>query len=285
MGLFGIYLANGIVVGSAYVLAAIGLTIIFSIMRIVNFAHGECYMMGAYMAWLVVTRLVSNFWLGLFLAVLGGALMGYLIERFAFRPIYKTPGLSQFIISLGLVIMLQELSIISFTGLTQTMPSAYPTVRRIGNFVITDQRILVVGMAAVLVVAILLFFKRTKTGKAMRATAQNKLASSMMGINASRMASLAFLGGVGIAAVAGALLAPIFALTPTMGGRLTGLCFIIIVIGGMGSIGGAIIVGYTLGITESLFSAYVSTKWSFMLVFLMLMLILKFRPRGLFGRD
>jgi len=285
MEMFLLFLANGIMMGSVYTLVAVGLTIIFSIMRLVNFAHGECYMIGAYIAWVVVTRFAFNYWLGFFLAVVSGILLGYLIEKLAFRPIYKSLGLAQFIISLGLVIVLQEGAIVGFTGLSQTLPSPYATVRSIGKFTITDQRILVIGISMALITAVFIFFQRTKMGKAMRATAGNKLAATLTGVNISRMASVAFIAGIGLAAVSGALLAPIFSLTPTMGGRLTGLCFIIIVMGGMGSIGGAAVAGYTIGIMESLFSAYVSSKWTFAIAFVLLILVLKFRPMGFFGRD
>lgn len=284
MDMFLLFLANGIMQGSVYALVAIGITIIFSIMRIVNFAHGECYMIGAYVTWAFATRLVDNYWLALLVAVAAGALLGFLIEKLAFRPIYKTPGLSQFIISLGLVIIMQELVVLNFTGLPQALQSDYPTVRRIGEFVITDQRLIAVGLTAFFLIAILLFFRRTRTGKAMRATAANELAASLVGVKIERMASLAFIGGVALAAAAGALLAPIFSLNPLMGTRLTGMSFIIIVMGGMGSIGGAIIAGFGIGVAESLFSGYLSTQWSFALGFVILILVLKFRPQGLFGR-
>ncbi len=285
MEMFFVFLLNGIVVGSVYALVAIGFSIVFSIMRIINFAHGELYMVGAYMAWLVVTRFVPNFWLGLLFAVVIGALLGFIIERLAFRRIYGSPDIAQFLVSMGVMIILQEMMYLNFTGIHQIMPTLYPTIRAIGKVTITDQRLLVVGVTLVLLVAIHLFFQRTRTGKAMRATAANRLAAGMVGINFKRMASFAFMGGAGLAAVAGTLLAPIFVINPFMGARMLMITFVVVIMGGMGSIAGAAIAGYAIGIMESFFSAYVSTQWTFSLAFVVLILVLMFRPRGLFGRD
>lgn len=284
MEMFLLFLANGIVAGSVYALVAIGFSITYSIMRIVNFAHGELYMIGAYMSWLVVTRFVPNLWLAFLFAVVIGGLLGFIIERLAFRRIYGGPYVAMFLVSMGVMIILQETMYLSFTGIQQTMPTLYPIVRTIGKFTITDQRLLVVGVTLVLLVAIHLFFQRTMTGKAMRATAANRLAAGMVGINYNRMASFAFMAGAGLAGVAGALLAPIFVINPFMGGRILMITFVIVIMGGMGSIAGAGIAGYAIGIMESLFSAYVSARWVFSLIFIILILVLMFRPRGLFGR-
>jgi len=285
MELFALFLASGIVMGSVYVLLAMGLSLMFSIMRIVNFAHGELYMVGAYTAWLVVTRFIPNYWVGFLAAIIIGGLLGFIVERLCFRPIYRGPGVSQFIVSMALVIFLQEVIFISFSGILQTLPSPYSTARIIGKFAITDQRLLIIGVTLVIVVALLLFFQRTKLGKAMRATAGNKLAAALVGIKVNRMSSFAFIGGAALAAVAGALIAGIFTIHPFMGTRLVAIAFVVVITGGMGSIGGAAIAGYTIGIIESLFGGYISTKWAFAVVFVILVLILKFRPMGLLGKE
>lgn len=285
MELFALFLANGIVTGSVYTLLAIGLSLMLSIMRIVNFAHGEVYMVGAYAAWLVVTRFIPNYWVGFLVAVAIGGLLGFILERICFRPIYTGPGVSQFIVSLALVIFLQEVIFISFTGLLQTLPAPYITVRNIGNFAITDQRLLLIGITLIILVTVLLFFKRTKLGKAMRAAAGNKLAAALVGIKVNRMSSFAFIGGGALAAVAGVLVAGIHTINPFMGARLISIAFVVVVTGGMGSIGGAAIAGYSIGIIEGLFSGYITTKWAFAVPFVILVLVLKFRPMGLFGKE
>ena len=277
-------LTAGIVVGSCYTIFAIGLTIIFSIMRVVNFAHGEFYMFGALLSWIALEHIVDNWWLAVILSVIIGAGLGFIAERI-FRPTYARGMMSQFMIALGLVIILQESATRISGGVPLRIVSIYTTVRQLGLIRITDERLLVLGMALVTLAAIFLFFQRTKTGKAMRAAAGNRLAAGMVGIKANRMSMFAFIGGIGLAIVAGALVAPLFSINPFIGARLTGVAFVITIIGGIGSVGGAAIAGYTVGIIENLFGAYVSAEWSFVVMFLLLILVLLFRPLGLFGKE
>jgi len=285
MCLFVQALLNGVLFGSVYTLLAVGLSMVFSIMRIINFAHGELYMVGSYMTWFFITRIVDNYWLGGLFSVAIGSLLGFIVERLFFRSTYEKPPLNQFCVAIGLIILLQEGMLVLFGGSSQQVTNIYPTVRHLGNIYITDQRILVIGITLVLLVAIFLFFQRARMGMAMRAAAGNKLAASMVGININRMGSLSFIGSVILAAVAGALLAPLFVTYPFMGSRLTGIAFVVIVVGGMGSIGGAIIAGYAIGIIESLSCAYISVEWSFITSFIILILVLMFRPMGLFGKE
>jgi len=285
MEMFLVFVGNGVVIGSIYAMLAMGLSFTFSIMRLVNFAHGEIYVLGSYMAWVVITKFVANFWLGLLLAIVVGAVLGYIIERFAYRTVYQAGYLSQFLVSLGVVVILQEAMRVGFSGLTQTCPTLFPTVRVIGKFAVTDQRLIVVGMTILIVAGIFLFFNRTKMGKAMRATRGSPLAAGMVGISVPRMRSVAFMGCAALATVAGALLAPIFSFQPFIGMRYTVVAIIVIVAGGIGSIGGAAIAGYALGIIESLFAGYLLGQWTFSVGFFILIVVLKFRPQGLFGKE
>lgn len=284
MGYFLEFLINGIVTGSVYTLIAVGLSLTFSIMKLINFAHGEFYMIGAYASWVIVSHLVDNWWLSFFLVVMGGAALGVLIER-VFRPTYGRGLLSQFTISLGLVIIMQDSIIATLGGVTRHVQSIFTTVRQFGNIRITDQRFLIFGLSVATLTALFLFFRYTKTGKAMRATAGNKLAAGMIGIKTNRMAMYAFITGIALAAASGALLAPLYVVQPFMGTRLTGIAFAACVLGGLGSIGGAAIAGFVLGIVESLFAAYVSIEWSYAAIFAVFVAILLFKPLGLFGRE
>jgi branched-chain amino acid transport system permease protein len=278
-------LVNGLVTGSVYALVAMGLSLIFSIMRVVNMAHGDVYMVGGYMCWFMVTRLTGNFWLGIILAAAGGAGIGFVIERFLFRPIYEKPLLNQLIVSLGLLIILEEAVFWTAGGRVKGFQVPYPAVREIGSVFIPDQRIIAVAVAVAVYVGIILFLRNTRTGKAMRAAAENRLAAGMVGININRMSSLAFVIGTAVTSITGALLAPVFALTPYIGTRMTGVAFVIIVTGGMGSIGGAVIASYIIGMAESLFGAYVSLEWSFAVMFVIMIAVLLVKPLGLFGRE
>ena len=284
MELFLQTLINGIVVGSVYTLVAIGLALTFSIMRVINFAHGEFYMVGSYMTYMVMRYIVYDFWVAFLVAVIIGAGLGFLVERI-FRPTYGKGMLVQFIIALGLVVFLQEAVLASFGGQPKAVKSAYHTVRHWGVISVTDERLLVTGVSLVLVVTLFIFLTRTKTGKAMRAAANNPLAARLVGISTHRMASFAFIGGITLAAIAGALLAPLYSINPFIGMRLTGVAMVIIVIAGIGSIGGAAIMGYVIGIIENIFAAYVSIEWAFAVMFILLLLILLIKPMGLYGKE
>lgn len=284
MELFLQSLVNGIVVGSVYTLVAVGLALTFSVMHIINFAHGEFYMVGSFMIYMVMRNIVDDFWVALLVSVAIGAGLGFLVERI-FRPSYGKGMLVQFIIAFGLVILLQQAMLIIFGGQPKAVRSVYPTVREWGVVSITDERLLVIGVSVVLVAGLFMFLNRTKTGKAMRAAAGNPLAARLVGINTYKMASLAFIGGIALAAVAGALLAPLYSIDAYMGMRLTGVALVIIVIAGIGSVGGAAIVGYVLGIVENIFAAYVSSEWAFAVMFVILIVVLLIKPMGFFGRE
>ena len=284
MQLFLQSLMNGIVIGSVYTLVAVGFTLTFSVMHVINFAHGEFYMVGSFMTFMVMRYIVDDFWVALLVSVVIGAGLGFLVER-VFRPSYGKGLLTQFIIALGLVIVLQQAMLIIFGGQPKAVRSAYPTVHTLGVVSITDERLLVIGVSVALVVALFIFLNRTKTGKAMRAAAGNPLAARLVGISTHRMASLAFIVGIALAAVAGALLAPLYSINPFMGMRLTGVAMVIVVVAGIGSVGGAAIVGYVIGIVENLFAAYVSPEWSFAVMFVLLIVVLLIKPMGLFGRE
>lgn len=284
MGVLGQYLINGIVLGSMYGLVAVGLSLMFSVMRVVNMAHGELYMAGAYLTWFVATVHHANYWIAVLAAIAGGAVIGLVLERIVFRPTYGSDT-GSLIASLGLVIVFQEAVFLLAGGRIKAVRPFSEGVQSLGSVSVTNQRLGVLGAAIVLLVALTVFLQRSKRGHALRASAQNPLAAGLVGINIHRMSALAVALGMTLATLAGGLLSPVFDLTPFMGARLTGVAFVIIVTGGMGSIGGAIIASFLIGLVESLFGAYVSIQWSFAVSFVLMILVLMIRPKGLFGRD
>jgi len=284
------YLLNGVFAGSFYTLIAIGLSLTFSIMRIINVAHGEFYMVGAYMlcmgmGWMVTSSIGVNYWASLLIAIAIGAGLGFVSERIVYRPTYGRSLVSQLIVSLGLVFFLQEIIRVNFGGVPLRVVSPYSGILEFGAVSITESRLLVIGVTVAVLVGLVLFFSRTKMGMAMRATAGNSLGAGMVGIDIYRMSSLAFILAGILAAVAGALTAPIFSADPLMGTRLLGISFVIVILGGLGSILGATIAGYTVGILESLFAGYVSIEWSFITIFVLMIGVLMVRPRGFFGEE
>jgi branched-chain amino acid transport system permease protein len=183
------------------------------------------------------------------------------------------------------VIFLQEGATLCWTAFGKTVDAPYDTARKIGFIFITDERLIVIGVSIAMAIGLAYFIYRTKTGKAMRATAQDRLGSRILGINSNRISSLSFIIGSVLAGAGGALLGPVFMLVPNMGGPMIGKLFVIMVLGGLGSVGGAIVGSYILGIAENLFSGYLWSEWTYAVGFVLLILILSFRPKGLFGKE
>jgi len=276
---------NGIVQGSMIAILAIGLAMMYSILRLVNFAYGEIYMLGAYFTWMSVNFIVPNYWVGILAAVVGGIVVGYLIEKFCFAPVYGRPGLNFFIISLGLVMLLQEGGTFIWTGFPKNLSTPYLQATTIGPLVLSVQRIIVVVAALIVVGALLSFLQLSKTGKMMRALAANRHAAFLVGIDVPRTTSLAFIIGSTIGSLSGALLGPLFMLIPVMGAGMNIKSLIVIIFGGLGSIGGAMIGAYILGMAESMFAGYLWLEWTGAVGYVMLIATLYLRPRGLFGKE
>jgi len=276
---------NGIVQGSMIAILAIGLAMMYSILRLVNFAYGEIYMLGAYFCWMSVNLITDNYWIGVLVAIVGGIVVGFLMEQYCFRPVYGRPGINMFIISLGLVMLLQEGGTFIWTGFPKNLSTPYLEATTIGPYVISVQRIIVVIAALLIVGALLSFLQLTKTGKSMRALAANRQAAFLVGIDVPRTTTLAFIIGSCIGSISGALLGPLFMLIPVMGSGMNIKSLIVILFGGLGSIGGAMIGAYILGMAESMFAGYLWLEWTGAVGYLMLIATLYLRPRGLFGKE
>lgn len=275
-------LLNGFGLAMAYVLVALGLTLIFSILEIINFAHGEFYMLGAFVAYLTFTLVKVPYIVAVIAAIVVVGLAGALAERLVFRHL-RGKTLNAFIVSLGLLWVMQAGAQIAFGIQDKAVPSAFSGVLRFGGVFISFERVAVTLCAVVLIVALYAFLEWTRTGRAMRATAQDPDGAALQGVNIEGMSMLGFALGCALAGASGALLAPIFSVGPWMGALPVVKAFIIIIVGGMGSLPGAVLGGLMLGVVEGVGTLFFSSAAVNMLGFLLVIAVLLLRPRGLVG--
>jgi branched-chain amino acid transport system permease protein len=282
-------LTNGFIFGLLYALIALGLAIVFSIMRVVNFAHGEFYMLGGYLLYFLTIHLGLPALIGLPLSMIGVCAVGCLVERVLLRPVY-TARLERaeeyaIIITFGLSLLLQNGALWGIGPYELTPASFWEGSKRVmGDLYLAGDRLFAAGMAAVLLTATLLLIYKTWLGQALMATAQNRVGAAVVGINVIRMNIMAMgLAGM-LAAAAGALIAPIFLVYPDVGAVPVIKAFVVIVLGGMGSIPGTILGALILGLVESLGSVYLAVSYRDVYAFLVLILVLLIRPYGLFGQ-
>lgn len=266
-------------------MVALGLTLIFGILDISHFAHGHLYMMAAYLLYILMVLAKVNYWLALPLCMIALALGGVIVERLVYRPLRDQPHINTFIAAIGLILFLE-------TMVRAIQPRALSVSKPIdktldfAGVTIEVQRLIVIVGAVVLVVLLQLFIKRTRLGTAIEAVAQDREGAALVGINVNRISMLTFAIASALAAAAAVLMAPLAFIAPEMGSVLILKAFVIVVLGGLGSMQGAIVGGYLLGVLEAMAIAYVSSSYKDVFAFAVLILILAFRPTGLFkGRD
>ncbi|MDH4266491.1 MAG: branched-chain amino acid ABC transporter permease [Deltaproteobacteria bacterium] len=283
MALFIQQVLNGIMLGSVYSLVALGLTLEYGILHIPNFAHGALYMAGAYFTFLLATNVGLNFWLAMIIAMAVLALIGVLVERIVYRPLMLESPLSSFIAAIGLIFIFVDGALNIFGPDFKRFPPIHTDVFQFFGVTITLQRIIIVVVTAVLIILLHLFIKKTTVGATIEATAQDREGAQLMGISVNRVRMIVFALGTALASAAAALVAPIHLVYPGMGGPVILKAFVIIILGGMGSIPGAIIGGFMLGVVESLSGGYISTSYNEVFAFGVLVTVLAIRPTGLFG--
>ncbi len=276
-------LVNGLTSGSFYVLMALGFTLIFGILRLVNFAHGEFYMLGAFVVYHLYGRLGMNFFLALAAAALTVAVLGAVVERVIFAPL-RARELSMLMSALGLSIALQGVMAVTEGVEALSLPAPVRGVYRSSWLVFPLDRLLVVAVAVVVLALFYAFIRWSKIGQALRAVAQDGEAALMQGIPVNRVYTTAFAIGCALAAIAGGVIGPVFSLNVYMGQSAILKAFVVVILGGLGSIPGAVVGGLLLGLAESIFASLFGALVSDMLGFLMIMLILLWRPFGLLGR-
>ena len=275
-------LLNGFALALVYVLVALGLTLIFSILEIINFAHGEFYMLGGYATYFAFAVFGLPYVPTLGLAIVAVGLGGMVAERLIFRSL-RGKALNAFIVSLGLLWVLQSAAQLSFGVLDKSVPRAFSGIIRAGGIIISVERFVVMLAAAGLIAVLYLFLQWSRVGRAMRAVAQDADGAALQGVNIEFISMLGFAIGCALAGAAGGLLAPVFAVSPAMGALPVVKAFIIIIVGGMGSLPGAVLGGLLLGTVEGIGALFFGSAAVNILGFLMVILVLLVRPRGLFG--
>ncbi|HOP69287.1 MAG: branched-chain amino acid ABC transporter permease [Dethiobacteria bacterium] len=279
-------LMNGLILGSTYALIALGYTMVYGIIELINFAHGEIYMFGAFVGLILVTVLKVPFFLAFLLAMAASALLGITIEYLAYRPLRRSSRLAALISAIGASIFLSNLALLIMGSTPYNFPTPFEAkVYETPFFIISRVEILVLLSSLLLMIALTLIVQKTKIGKAMRAVAQDKDTASLMGININKIVTITFAIGSALGGAAGVMVGIYFrTVTPTMG-LMPGLKgFVAAVVGGIGNIPGAMLGGILLGIAEVLGAAYISSQYRDAVAFALLILVLLLKPSGLLGK-
>lgn len=276
-------IVNGLVMGSYYVLIALGLTLIFGILQIPHFAHGAIAVLGGYIAWYLVSAVGLNFFIALILSMVVTAGIGIIIERLAYNPVRNAPPINSFIIALGLLILLQNVMTLIFSPNQVMIKTGFDGVIKLGDVLVTKLFLMLFIVSIVIVLLLYLFIKYTKLGKSIQAVSQNPEASAIVGINIKKIRIIVFGVGSAVAAASGAFIASIFSLYPSLGELMVMKGFVVIILGGLGSFPGAIVGGLIIGLTESLGGWLISSHYKDLYSFALMILLLIFRPQGLFG--
>ena len=278
---------QGGVRGSTYALIAVGLSLIFGILRIVNFAQGEFFMMGSYVMFLVCSSLGMPFPVGIVAAAMFVFVLGAAIERGLLRPLRLRSGrewiLDSFVLTIGVMIVLQNVALVAFGGGRHSVPQLIPGSLTIGDVSFSYERLAILLAGAMAVSLLWAFTRFSRTGKAIRATAQDPEAAQSLGINIDRIYTISFGLGAALAGMAGAILISLFPAYPTIGAEPVLKGFAVVIIGGLGNISGAIVAGLLLGILETYGQFLTSAGWQSVLTVFVIVLVMIVKPSGLFA--
>ena len=274
----------GVAIGCVYILLATGLNIIFGVMKLVNFAHGQLLMISAFLTWTISVSLGLNAYVAIIISMFIVALLGVVVERFTFRRVLGTDKLNEIFVSLGLIYIFENIAMLIWGANSKQVASPFygMSVSLPGLSITYDRVIAVFVVVAVLVIFGLLLWK-TKIGLAMRATSQRNTTAMLMGINVQKIYMFTFAIGAALAAIAGGLYGIIFPFDYQVGAMPTIIAFAIIIMGGLGSIKGAIIGGLLYGVTEQLATLFLGGTWGSAVAFALLIVVLIIRPNGIFG--
>jgi branched-chain amino acid transport system permease protein len=277
-------LLHGLVFGAALGLLALGLTVIFGLLGVMNFAHGELFMLGAY-AGLGVIGATGSFWVALLAAPLIVGAVSAVTEVATLRPIYAREPLYGLILTFGLALVFREGVRQIWGGDMRRILPPFPGSTPILGMTYPNYRLFLLAMSAMVLVAIWLFFTRTRAGIIVRAAVQDAEMLDGLGVNVRRVFTLTFAASGALAALAGLLLAPVFTVYPQMGVEMILLAFIVVILGGMGSMGGSVVAAFAIGIAQSLFSLWMNPQRVAIAIFAIMIFVLIVRPRGFFGRE
>ena len=281
--LFG-QLLIGLINGSFYALLSLGLAVIFGLLNIINFTHGAQYMMGAFVAWFLLNKLGLGYWWALLIAPIAVGAFGVIIERTMLKHLYKLDHLYGLLLTFGLALVIQGLFRNEYgsSGLPYSIPSQLQGGQNLGFMFLPNYRAWVIVFSLIVCLSTWFVIERTKLGSYLRAATENAELVRAFGVNVPRMITLTYGFGVGLAALAGVMAAPIYSVNPLMGADLIIVVFAVVVIGGMGSIMGSIVTGFGLGVVEGLTKVFYPEA-SNTVIFIVMAIVLMFRPAGLFG--
>ena len=283
--LFG-QLLIGLINGSFYAMLSLGLAVIFGLLNIINFTHGAQYMMGAFCSWFLLTKFGIGYWWALAITPIAIGALGMVIERTMLARLYKLDHLYGLLLTFGLALIIQGLFRNEFgsSGLPYQIPSELSGGVNLGFMFLPKYRAWVIVASLIVCLATWFVIERTKLGAYLRAATENAAVVQAMGINVPRMITLTYGFGVGLAALAGVMAAPIYQVNPLMGADMIIVVFAVVVIGGMGSILGSILTGFGLGVVEGLTKVFYPEA-SNTVIFVVMVIVLLFKPAGLFGRE
>jgi branched-chain amino acid transport system permease protein len=275
---------NGVGIGMIYFLLSVGLTLIFGLMRFVNFAHGAFYLAAAYIAYAVVLW-TGSFWWALLLGPVLVAILALAIERLLLRHTYALPHEAQILITFAVALIIQEVVILLFTPLGHNVPvpSALSGILFLGPYVYPAYRLAVIGVAALVAVVLWIAIERTKMGSILRAGSESAEMVGLLGINVDRVFMSTFALGAALAGLAGVLVAPLRGVEPFMSAEALGIAFVVVVVGGLGTLSGALVGGILIGLVQSI----MSTLWpegAQLMIYAAMALVIMIRPTGLMGR-
>lgn len=279
-------LISGLSLGSIYALIALGYTMVYGIAKMLNFAHGDVIMVGAFTVIVSVMMLGFPVWVGLLLSVIVCTALGMTIERVAYKPLRKAEPLTVLITAIGVSYLLQNVALLIFGSTQKSFPKVFHVSSvQFGDVSMSGESVVTLAVTIVIMICLSLFINKTRAGKAMRAVSQDKEAAELMGISVNRTISLTFAIGSALAAVAGIFYGATYGFIGPFTGSMPGIkAFVAAVFGGIGSIPGAMVGGLLLGVLESMSKAYISTELSDGIVFASLIIVLLVRPTGLFGK-
>ena len=280
-------LINGVSLGSIYALIALGYTMIYGIIKLINFAHGDIYMVGAYIGFFAVTRAEMSIVPALLVSMVVTGLLGMLVERLAYKPLRHAPRISILITAIGVSFFLEYASMYFVTPTPRTFPNVIDNIAyNIGPFVVNGQQMMIMGITLILMVILTYIVQKTKLGKAMRAASLDVETAQLMGINADRVISYTFCIGSALAAAAGVLVGVYYNSIDPLMGIMPGLkAFVAAVLGGIGILPGAVTGGIILGVIEAMVSGFLSSTFRDAAAFGILILVLLFKPSGLLGKN
>lgn len=283
MEIAGQLFVNGLVIGITYAVFALGLTLIFGILGLINFAHGEFYMLGAYGSFLLQQQFGINYFVAALITIVIIGLLSLFIEKYAISPLIDSDHLNSLLATFALSIILLNIIVIAYGNTPRQIQTPFNEVVEIGNIFITQQKIFLILVGILIIVLLNLFIKRSKLGKLMRAVSQNRIGAMVSGIPIKKIYAITFVIGISLATIAGILIGPITYVTPTMGSLAILKGFVIVILGGLGSVPGAIIGGLLIGFVETIASTFTGNSWKDIISYLLLIVVLLIRPEGIFG--